>query len=49
MFKEPLNNEQIEELKKALGAYDIDQFLEIFFEFIVTQVTSRQEFEAEEL
>ena len=48
MFKQELTKEETETLKTALGPFDMDQFLEIFYEFIVTQVKNRQEFEAED-
>ena len=47
-FKQELTKEETETLKTALGPFDMDQFLEIFYEFIVTQVKNRQEFEAED-
>ena len=48
-FKEPLNKEMEELLKKELRQYDIDQFLDVFYEFITTHIKNRSEVEAEEI
>uniref|UniRef100_A0A1X7THX8 Uncharacterized protein n=1 Tax=Amphimedon queenslandica TaxID=400682 RepID=A0A1X7THX8_AMPQE len=48
VFKENLEEKQKEALQVALGTYDMDQFLEVMYEFIVTQVKSRREFEADD-
>ena len=48
VFKQELTKEETETLKTALGPFDMDQFLEILYEFIVTQVKNRQEIEAED-
>lgn len=48
VFKENLEERQKEVLQVALGTYDMDQFLEVIYEFIVTQVKSRREFEADD-
>ena len=47
-FKKPLDEEEITKLNIELGSYDMDQFLEFFYEFIVTQVKNRTEIEAED-
>lgn len=47
-YKEPLKDKDIETLKVELGPFDMDQFLEIFYEFIVTHVKSRPDIEADD-
>ena len=46
-FKKPLDKEDIKKLEIELGPYDMDQFLEFFYEFIVTHVKNRNEIEAD--
>ena len=48
-FKDELDQEQQELLKKELVPYDIQQFLEVFYEFITTHVKNRGEIEAGEM
>jgi hypothetical protein len=48
VFKVALDQRQTDLLRVALGSYDMNQFLEVFYEFIVTQVKSRKEYEAED-
>ena len=48
VFKHDLNHEEQELLKKELQPYDIDQFIEVFYEFIATHVKNRGENEMDD-
>ena len=49
VFKEELDKDQLQLLTTNLGHYDIDQFLDVFYEFIVTHVKNCKENEADEM
>ena len=41
-----MDEKQKEVLQTALNIYDMDQFLEVLYEFIVTQVKSQKKYKA---
>ena len=46
-FKVDLDDSERATLKENLHSYDIDQFIEVFYEFIVTNIRNRNEAEAD--